>query len=375
MKIYLVGGAVRDQLLGLPVKERDWVVVGATVNDMLKLGYRQVGKEFPVFLHPETKEEYALARLERKIKPGYQGFDFDTSPKVSLEDDLLRRDLTINAMAMDQDSQALIDPYHGRDDLNHRTLRHVSNAFTEDPVRILRVGRFLARYSPLGFQVAPETLALMQQMVTSGEVNALVAERVWKELERALREAHPLKFFEVLADCHALSILFPELSMNDVGMQALQAATSLTPCPAIRFAALLHAAPKTMPAKKAITAFCQRYRLPNYFRELALLTASHHASAFEVQHLSAKTLLTLLGALDVYRRESRFQDFLLACQAIAAVRQLVFHWQQLAEGASVVKSVPVQPLLQAGLTGTPLAQALQEKRLLALQHFLKQTPH
>src|SRR3990167_4434003 len=252
MKIYLVGGAVRDQLLGLPVKERDWVVVGATINDMLKLGYKQVGKEFPVFLHPKTKEEYALARMERKVKPGYQGFTFDTSPIVTLEDDLIRRDLTINAMAEDEDG-ALIDPYHGKADLEAKILRHTSPAFSEDPVRILRLARFLARFASLGFSIAQETHDLMQTMVQNGEVDALVPERVWKEFERSLREPNPEKFFEVLAACHALPRLFPSIAIKSDGMAALLAATTLTRQPLVRFAALLH---DTKDPKNRIPALC-----------------------------------------------------------------------------------------------------------------------
>src|SRR3990167_6080610 len=227
MKIYLVGGAVRDQLLGLPVKEQDWVVVGATIEEMLTAGYRQVGKEFPVFLHPKTGEEYALARMERKINPGYKGFTFDTSKDVTLEEDLSRRDLTINAMAETPEGE-LVDPFHGKKDLEQKILRHVSPAFAEDPVRILRVGRFLARYAHLGFHIAPETITLMRHMVKVGEVNALVAERVWKELERALGEKNPEKFFEALANCEALAILFPDLPIDSIGIKALVKATQLT---------------------------------------------------------------------------------------------------------------------------------------------------
>ena len=273
MKIYLVGGAVRDKLLGLPIKEKDWVVVNATVDDMLALRYRQVGKEFPVFLHPKTGEEYALARMERKVKPGYQGFTFDTSPDVSLEEDLIRRDLTVNAMAEGEDGK-LTDPYGGKKDLDAKVLRHVSPAFAEDPVRILRVGRFFARYAQLGFTIAPETIALMKQMVQAGEVNALVAERVWKELERALGEKNPEKFFEALAICDALPILFPGIQINSDGMKALTAAAILSDKSVIRFAALLHALPD---AKQTISSLCDRYRVPNSFRELALLTATHYA--------------------------------------------------------------------------------------------------
>src|SRR6201994_341922 len=210
MEVYLVGGAVRDKLLGLPVRERDWVVVGAHPEDLEKQGYLSVGKEFPVFLHPETKEEYALARLERKVAPGYRGFTTQFSPDVTLEDDLKRRDLTINAIAEKQNGE-LVDPYGGQRDLQARVLRHVSEAFVEDPVRILRLARFASRFANLGFTVAPETLELMKHMVSSGEVDALVAERVWQETERALGEARPDTFFQTLRDCGALKVIFPEI--------------------------------------------------------------------------------------------------------------------------------------------------------------------
>ena len=210
MKIYLVGGAVRDQLLNYPVKEKDWVVVGATVNEMLDLGYLQVGKDFPVFLHPETKDEHALARTERNTAPGYRGFEVHASPDVTLEEDLIRRDLTINAIAKDEDGN-IVDPYNGQNDLKLKLLRHVSAAFSEDPVRILRVARFAARYAHLGFKVADETLQLMQQMVKNGEADALVAERVWQEFNKALNERNPEVFIQVLRDCHALKIILPEI--------------------------------------------------------------------------------------------------------------------------------------------------------------------
>lgn len=352
MQIYLVGGAVRDQLLGLPVKERDWVVIGATVSDMLKLGFRQVGKEFPVFLHPQTNEEYALARMERKVKPGYTGFTFDTSPSVMLEDDLQRRDLTINAMAQTPEG-ILIDPYHGKEDLKHKILRHVSPAFAEDPVRILRVGRFLARYAHRGFHVAPETLELMRKMVTIGEIDALVAERVFKELERALAEKNPEFFFAVLAQCGALPILFPHLSPDGKGMAALKKAVLLTADPAIRFAALLHELPE-----QSIKAVCDRYRVPTAYAELARLTARHHPQAIKAQRLSAEELLNLLAALDVFRREERFKNFLLACQAITHF----INPQWLMECAKAAKAVDVQALIAQGFTNNALAEKLKEKR-------------
>lgn len=399
MKIYLVGGAVRDKLLGLPVKERDYVVVGATVSDMLALGFKQVGKEFPVFLHPQTNEEYALARMERKTEPGYKGFAFDTSPNVTLEEDLLRRDLTINAMAIDLDhidqaNPPIVDPYHGKADLEKKLLRHVSPAFAEDPVRILRVGRFLARYASLGFQVAPETTHLMKNMTQAGEVDALVAERVWKELERALGEENPEKFFDVLHTCNALPILFPALEIHGAGIKALAFAVKLTipqqswehkkleheeniiqkkivavnnhhPT-AIRFAALLHSFPENdYPAdtKSAIAQLCNRYRVPNYFSDLATLTALHYSSAVRATTLSANELLTLFSALDIFRREDRFQDFLRACEAIAQSTQQHFNSDWLYQGARIAKSVEVQPLIGAGFTGQTLAKKLREARL------------
>ena len=369
MKIYLVGGAVRDKLLGLPTKERDWVVVNATVNDMVRLGYRQVGKEFPVFLHPKTGEEYALARMERKVKPGYQGFTFDTSPAVSLEDDLIRRDLTINAMAEEEDG-TIIDPHGGQKDIKAKLLRHVSPAFAEDPVRILRVGRFYARYAALGFTLAPETITLMKNMVQAGEVDALVAERVWKELERALGEKNPEKFFETLAVCGALQKLFPEIEMESDGIHALIKAAELSDKPAVRFAALLHVISN---AKPIIQQLCNRYRLPNAFKELACLTALHYEEALRAKQLSAEQLLKLFNALDIYRREPRFLDFLVACKAIAETKKATFDMQWLHTGAHAAKSAEVQSLIARGLTGKPLADEIMKKRLEKISAWLQKT--
>lgn len=357
MKIYLVGGAVRDKLLNLPIKERDYVVVGASGEDMLKLGYQRVGKEFPVFLHPKTREEYALARRERKTGPGYKGFDFDASPAVSLEDDLMRRDLTINAIAESAEG-SLIDPYHGQDDLKQKILRHVSPSFAEDPVRILRVGRFLARFHYLGFTLAPETITLMQKMVKAGEVNALVAERVWKELERALGEKNPEKFFDVLAYCGALPILFPGLNQHGRGMQALQHACQLTSDPNIRLAALLH--DYHAGDSKHLSMLCHRYRLPNAYHQLAKLTAAHHHEAQQAKSLGADTLLTLFYRLDYFRREQRFNDFLTACQAIYAHTDFNPHW--LHSCAQAARAYPVEALINQGLTGLALAEQLKIKR-------------
>lgn len=358
MKIYLVGGAVRDKLLGLPVKERDWVVVGATTQEMLNMGYRQVGKEFPVFLHPKTNEEYALARMEKKINLGYKGFTFDTSPLVTLQDDLIRRDLTINAMAWDPQTDQLIDPYQGKKDLEDKILRHVSPAFAEDPVRILRVGRFLARYAHLGFRTAPETLVLMRQMVEAGEVNALVAERVWKELERALGEKNPEKFFAILNECGALSILFPLIDIAGIGIKALEKAAQLNKNTLIRFCVLLHA----VPDKNEIAALSRRYRIPNAYRELSLLTAQYCHMALRAKTLSATELLQFFSTLDIFRREDRFNQFVEACCIISLAQNKVFDAPWLLAAAHCAKSIDVKVFLAEGLTGTELAIRLKEER-------------
>lgn len=371
MKIYLVGGAVRDKLLGVPasaIKERDYVVVGATVADMLALGYRQVGKEFPVFLHPKTNEEYALARMERKTRPGYQGFSFDTSPTVTLEDDLLRRDLTINAMAETQDGE-LFDPYNGKADLAAKVLRHVSPAFAEDPVRILRVGRFLARLADKGFTVAPETFELMRQMVTAGEVDALVAERVWKELERALSEPRPECFFQVLAECGALPVLFPHLAMDGPGMAALGTAKAISNATTVRFAALLYAQ-----TNEDIATICNRYRVPNAYRELARLTALHYETALRATTIEAFELLKLFNSLDIYRRKDRFKDFLKTCEVIAHAYDIKFNSAWLNEAADVAEDVDVQALIAQGYQGGELAVALKHRREEQIKAWLKLNP-
>lgn len=360
MKIYLVGGAVRDKLLHLPVKEKDYVVVGATAEDMLKLGYRQVGKEFPVFLHPRTSEEYALARMEKKVEPGYQGFSFDTSPEVSLMDDLVRRDLTINAMAED-DQGKLYDFYHGKEDIDEKILRHVSEAFAEDPVRILRVGRFLARYYYLGFKVADNTNELMREMVNAGEVDALVAERVWKELTRALLEKNPEKFFEVLANCGALAKLFPGIDLNGPGLKALNAAAEFSQDAAVRFAALMsqHELDEAM-------KICDRYRAPNEYRELVSLTIKFYSLAVKAKNLSAEELLDLFGMLDIFRRGERFKKFLMVCKAITI--NFPFEWLQ--QCAQAAKSFNVHELLSKGLKGEDLVRQLRIKRMEKIEEWI-----
>ncbi|HVE44293.1 MAG TPA: multifunctional CCA tRNA nucleotidyl transferase/2'3'-cyclic phosphodiesterase/2'nucleotidase/phosphatase [Gammaproteobacteria bacterium] len=375
MKIYLVGGAVRDKLLGLPVKERDWVIVGATSDDiqaLLREGYRSVGKEFPVFLHPNTGEEYALARIERKTKPGYQGFSFETPPTVSLAEDLLRRDLTINAMAEHQNE--IIDPYHGKEDLAAKRLRHVSSAFAEDPVRILRVGRFLARYAQFGFSIAEDTIVLMRHMVEQGEVNALVAERVWKELERALGEKNPEKFFEALDACDALAVLFPHLASEGSGIAALKAAAKQSTNAMIRFACLLSAHPETISTAdhiKVVKALCSRYRVPHQYQQLAVLVTAWYETALSLKGPSADVLLDLLTHLDSIRREERFNHFISAVQAIAESKNTNFNPTQLQEAARMIKSIDVQEIIATGCQGQALAAKIKEARYNALDRWLQ----
>jgi len=349
MEVYLVGGAVRDEQLGLPVKERDWCVVGATPDELLSKGYRQVGKGFPVFLHPETNEEYALARTERKTGAGYHGFEFQTSPDVTLEADLSRRDLTINAMARDADGN-LIDPFDGMADLEHRVLRHISDAFSEDPVRILRTAKFKARFAGLGFELAGETLDLMAQMVSDGEADSLQADRVWQETEAALAGPNPHLYFQVLRDCGALAVVYPELDALfgvpqppqwhpeiDCGLHALmvlEQAAKLSDDIAVRFAALVHDLGKATTAKenlpshpgherrsvKLVNKMAKRLPVPRAWRELGVLVAEYHAHCHRAFELRPQTILKLLKEIDAFRRPERFRKFLLACEADARGR-------------------------------------------------------
>jgi len=349
MEVYLVGGAVRDEQLGLPVKERDWCVVGATPDELLSKGYRQVGKGFPVFLHPETNEEYALARTERKTGAGYHGFEFQTSPDVTLKADLSRRDLTINAMARDADGN-LIDPFDGMADLEHRVLRHISDAYSEDPVRILRTAKFKARFAELGFELAGETLDLMAQMVSDGEADALQADRVWQETEAALAGPNPHLYFQVLRDCGALAVVFPELDALfgvpqppqwhpeiDCGLHALmvlEQSAKLSDDVAVRFAALVHDLGKATTAKeklpshpgherrsvKLVNKMSKRLPVPRACRELGVLVAEYHAHCHRAFELRPQTILKLLKEIDAFRRPERFQKFLLACEADARGR-------------------------------------------------------
>jgi tRNA nucleotidyltransferase (CCA-adding enzyme) len=401
MKVYLVGGAVRDELLGRPVGERDWVVVGATPQQMLDLGYRQVGRDFPVFLHPETGEEHALARTERKTGPGYRGFELQFSPDVTLEDDLRRRDLTINAMARDADG-TLIDPHGGRADLESRKLRHVSDAFDEDPVRILRVARFLARFEPLGFAIAPETLARMRAMVASGEADALVPERTWQETARALAEPAPAAWLRALRASGALARIFPELDALygvpqpakwhpeiDTGLHmelVLQAAAALTAEPRIRFAALMHDLGKGRTPRsqwprhighedsgaRLVIEVAERLRVPTDYRDLAVLAARWHGLVHRALELRPRTVLELLESCDAFRRPERFRELLVACEADHRGRggragEPYPQADRLRQAQARAAAVALGEADREGLSGEKIGELLQRRRLAALK--------
>jgi tRNA nucleotidyltransferase (CCA-adding enzyme) len=400
MQVYLVGGAVRDRLLGRAVHERDWVVVGATPAELERTGFIPVGRDFPVFLHPKTKEEHALARLERKTGPGYRGFATEFSPAVTLEDDLRRRDLTINAMAED-DAGNVIDPYGGRRDLDARLLRHVSEAFMEDPVRILRVARFAARYAPLGFRVADETLALMRRMVEDGEAAALVAERVWAETERALGEDCPDVFFRVLRECGALRVVYPELDSLfgvpqpekwhpeiDTGIHqllALREAVKLGGGVQARFAVLMHDLGKAATPTEILPShhghedagialveqLCARVRVPNHLREIGVMTARYHTHVHRAFELRADTVVKTLESCDALRRPERFSDFLLACEADkrgrAGLESRPYPQREFFERArEVVAAVVLTPEERKGLSGEQIGQELRRRRVAAI---------
>jgi tRNA nucleotidyltransferase (CCA-adding enzyme) len=401
MNTYLVGGAVRDELLGLPVRERDWVVVGATVQQMMDLGYRQVGRDFPVFLHPETHEEHALARTERKTAPGYRGFVVHAEPEVTLDEDLLRRDLTINAMAKDDHGQ-IIDPFNGQADLEARLLRHVSPAFAEDPVRILRVARFAARFAHLGFSVAQETRDLMQSMVDAGEVDALVPERVWQEMQRALGEDSPGTFFQVLRDCGALAVLFPEIERLfgvpqppkyhpeiDTGVHTLMVLAQcarLSDDPVVRFAALTHDLGKgTTPADilpshhgheqrsvDLVHGLCDRFRIPNAYRDLAVVVARWHGYSHRALELRPDTVLKTLEGLDAFRRPERVEPFLLACEADYRGRtgfeeRPYPQADYLRAAHARCQAISVRELIEDGIEGKAIGEALHARRVAALK--------
>lgn len=402
MRVYEVGGAVRDALLGLPFTERDWVVVGASPDELTAQGFRQVGKDFPVFLHPRTGEEYALARTERKVGPGYKGFTFDTSKAITLEQDLERRDLTINAIARTAEGE-LIDPWHGRRDLANRVLRHVSPAFREDPLRVLRVARFAARFAPLGFTIAPETLALMRDIVAADELEALRPERVWQETAKALGTDRPDVYFSVLKDAEALPRVFPEVAALfgipqperwhpevDTGVHtllALRKAAELTPSPEVRFAVLVHDLGKaTTPtallprhhgheqrSEELIAKLCARLPVPNRFRELAVLVARHHGVVHRAAELKPQTTLRIIQEADALRNVERFEQLLLACEADARGRlgledRPYPQAERLRAALRAVRSVDSADVRAAThLEGEALGRAIHDARLRALK--------
>ncbi len=397
MEIYLVGGAVRDKLLDYPCHERDWLVVGGTPEEMINLGYDPVGSDFPVFLHPETKEEYALARTERKSGVGYKGFQFNTDPAVTLEQDLLRRDLTINAMAMDAEGN-LFDPYHGQRDLADKLLRHVSSAFVEDPLRVLRVARFAARYHHLGFRVASDTLSLMRELCDSRELQELTPERVWLETERALGERSPRIYIEVLRECGALGVLFPEVDRLfgvpqrkdfhpevDTGLHvlmSLEMAAKLSSDSCIRFAVLMHDLGKgTTPQEilprhigheergvPLVRDVCKRYRVPNRFRDLAIATSRYHLLCHKSPYLRPITTMKLLKGLDAFRRPDRFQQFLICCEADARGRTGFEDTEYesgkwLAETFQLLRNVDNRRFIDAGMRDRDIGRAVEKQRL------------
>ncbi|CAA9891427.1 fused tRNA nucleotidyl transferase; 2'3'-cyclic phosphodiesterase and 2'nucleotidase and phosphatase [Candidatus Methylobacter favarea] len=405
MEIYLVGGAVRDKLLNYPVQEKDWVVIGETPESMVKQGFRPVGKDFPVFLHPHSREEYALARTERKSSPGYKGFIVHTSPDVSLEQDLIRRDLTINAIAMTPQGQ-IIDPFGGKNDLEKRIFRHVSPAFSEDPVRILRVARFAARYAHLDFKLAEETRALMRQMASSGEIDHLVPERVWAELLKALSEKSPTAFFHTLKDCYALDKIFPEINRLfgvpqpekhhpeiDTGvhtMLCLEQAALLSSSPEVRFATLVHDLGKGLTPKdqwphhygheksglKVLENLCARLRVPNSFKSLARHVMQYHTHCHKAFELRASTLTDLLTALGAFKPANRLAEFLLACEADAKGRtgfenRLYPQAERLREATKAAASIDITPVLQSELKGDQIAEAIRRLRIKAVNEFIK----
>ncbi|MDP9602826.1 multifunctional CCA addition/repair protein [Variovorax sp. NFACC27] len=384
MKIFLVGGALRDRLLDRPVSDHDWLVVGATPEEMVARGYLPVGRDFPVFLHPETREEYALARTERKSAPGYRGFTVHAAPDVTLEQDLARRDLTVNAIALpselvsadgrfDPTPGTLADPFHGQRDLRDKVLRHVTDAFREDPVRILRVARFAARFDDFG--VAPETKALMREMVAAGEVDALVPERVWQELSRGLMETRPSRMFEVLRECGALAVLLPEIEADARTMQAIDIAAGQKASLAVRFACLTGGLGRSgPPGLKALHAVCERWRVPVEIRELAEVVAREQGHIDDSGTLDASGLVRLLERCDAFRKPARFAEALQACECDArssgggeapyAPRQHLL--AVLATAAAVPTDVVARAAQQSGATGPKIGEAIHRARVEAV---------
>lgn len=410
LNVFLVGGAVRDKLLNRAVKDHDYLVVGASVEQMLSLGFLQVGKDFPVFLHPQTKEEYALARTERKQGQGYTGFSCYAEPDVTIEQDLLRRDLTINAMAMTKEGE-LIDPYQGQQDLNDRVLRHVSEAFIEDPLRVLRVARFAARYHSYGFTIADETLELMTTISKSGELSTLSAERVWQEMQRSLAEGgknqgNPERFFQVLQQCQALKVLWPELDAlwevpNPVQwhpeicsgvhtMMVLQQAVLLTENndnkTAIRFAALCHDLGKGLTAQEhwpshrghekaglpLVEKIAKQLKIPNNYKQLALKVCEHHLHCHKAFQLKASTLLKIFNQLDVWRKPQEFDDFILACKSdflgrLGFENKPYPQEQYLKDAMLAASKINAKVFVEQGLQGIAIKEAIAKARLNAIK--------
>ena len=400
MNIYLVGGAVRDQLLNIPSKDKDWVVVGSTPDELIADGYKQVGADFPVFLHPQSQEEYALARTERKSGHGYQGFSVDFGKHVTLEDDLIRRDLTINAMAQDEHGK-IIDPFHGQADIQHKILRHVSEAFSEDPLRVLRVARFAARFHHLGFTIAPETLELMQSISESGELKHLTPERVWVETQRALHEKSPWIYFETLKDCNGLQATFTELDKLfgvpqppqhhpeiDTGLHSLlslKQASLLSQDGDVRFAALMHDLGKALTKQedwprhiahetlglKPIQAMCDRLKIPNTYRELTLKACEFHTHIHRAFELKASTILKVFKQCDALRKPDRFAKLLLVCEADAKGRTglentpypQVQYMQRMLESCNQINN---QAIIASGVKGAEIGKAIDQARLDAI---------
>ncbi len=401
MKIYLVGGAVRDKLLGLPVKDRDWVVIGATPKKMIEEGFEPIGENFPVFLHPKTKEEYALARTERKSGKGYKGFVFYSSPKVTLEDDLKRRDLTINAIAEDENGE-LIDPYGGEADLKNGILRHVSPAFVEDPLRVLRIARFAACF---GFKIADETIKLLHIISKSNELDTLTPERVWSEMEKALAGKYPTRFILALRSCNALKILFPEIDALfgipqnkkyhpeiDVGrhtLMALNQSVQLSSDPIVRFSVLVHDLGKATTPKEQlpnhdghetrginiIDSFCERYKIPNKYHDLAACVSEFHIDCHQIQKMEPKEILERLEKLDAFRRPERFKKFLIACESDSRGRA-GFEEKEFPQAKyflnalEISRGVNVDLLANKSLKGKELGEALRKERIKILEEAL-----
>jgi tRNA nucleotidyltransferase (CCA-adding enzyme) len=403
MQIYRVGGAVRDKLLGYPTHENDWVVVGSSPEQMLEHKFRPVGRDFPVFIHPTSGEEYALARTERKSGVGYGGFVFHTGPDVSLKDDLIRRDLTINAMAEDHDG-SIIDFYGGQQDIDQKVLRHISDAFAEDPLRVLRVARFAARYAHLGFTVAPETLELMANIVARGEMSALVAERIWKETERALCEQSPDVFIQTLRDCGALKQLLPEVDALfgieqradyhpeiDTGihtLMALQQSALITDKASIRFTVLVHDLGKALTPKNIlprhagheaaglplVAQICDRLKIPNQHRQLAMVVTEYHLICHKSLQLSSVNLLKLLTVIGALKSVEKLDDFLLCCMADAKGRKGLEHntYQPntyLRHALDAINDVQVSDIIATGVTGPAIGEALKLRQIKALDTF------